>query len=106
MVTYYLDASNPQRLRRQTGTGAAQPVALGINVLQFAYDYLNAGGTISVNQRGACCPLTGLIPKGIRKVNIWTIAKADHRSRKSKKFYSNSIATSVTVQNLAYFNKY
>jgi prepilin-type N-terminal cleavage/methylation domain-containing protein len=110
MITYYLDTSKPQRLMKLVGTGApllgtppttpsnpAQPVALGINVLQFSYD-LSDGVTINVRSVAS--------PNLIRKVNLWMIATADHPSRKSRKYYSNTIATSLVVQNLAFFNKY
>jgi prepilin-type N-terminal cleavage/methylation domain-containing protein len=104
MITYYLDNSNPQKLMRlvgsgYAGTGTAQPVALGINVLQFSYS-LSPPATPTDPTR------TVVAPNTIRKVNLWMIANADHRARISQKYYSNSIATSVTIQNLAYFNRY
>jgi prepilin-type N-terminal cleavage/methylation domain-containing protein len=99
MITYYLDTSNPQKLMRKVGTGPAQAVALGINVLQFAFS-LSPPATPTDPTRTVAAPNT------IRKVNLWVIAIADHMNRKSLKYYSNSIATSVTVQNLAYFNRY
>jgi prepilin-type N-terminal cleavage/methylation domain-containing protein len=109
MITYYLDTSKPQRLMRLVGTGApllgtppttpsqpAQPVALGINVVQFSYDL--SDGTVNTR--------TVTSPNLIRKVNLWMIATADHPARKSKQYYSNTIATSLVIQNLAFFNKY
>jgi hypothetical protein len=106
MITYYLDNSDLQvwKLMRlvgsgYAGTGTAQPGALGINVLQFPFS-LSPPATPTDPTRTAAAPNT------IRKVNLWMIAKADHRARMSQKYYSNSIATSVTIQNLAYFNKY
>jgi hypothetical protein len=100
MTTYYLDTSTPQRLMRQVGTGTPQPVALGINILQFSYDVYSNTGQVTPNQR------TGINPNQIREVNLWTIAEADHKNRGTGRYYSNSIATSVVIQNLAYYNKY
>jgi len=98
MVTYYLDTSSPQRLMKQVAASPAQPVSVGINVLEFSYSLSPPGTPDPTRNVGA--------PNQIRKVNMWVIAKSDHPSRKSGRYYSNSIATSVVVQNLAYFNKY
>ncbi len=118
MTTYYLD--NHSRtptwmLMKQVGTGAPltgspptvssnppQPVAMGINVLQFSYS-LSPAAEPTDPTRTFVSPYT---PNTIRKVNLWLIAQADHRNRKSGLYYTNSIATSVTAQNLAYYNKY
>lgn len=106
MITYYVDNSSPQqRLMRLVGSGcasctAAQPVALGIVVLQFSYSF-SPLATPTDPIRG---PFTN--PNQIRKVNVWVIAKADHPNRKSRLYYTNSIATSVAIQNLAYYNQY
>ena len=110
MVSYYLDnTSTPEKLMRLVGTGApltgtpatpsqpAQPVALGINSLQFTYDLLD-GTTVNV--------ATTTTPNNIRKVNLSVTATADHPNRKTKRYYSNTINTAVTVQNLAYTNKF
>ena len=98
MTTYYLDTSSPQRLMKQVGAAGAQPVSVGIDVLQFAFSLSPPGVPDPTRIVGA--------PNQIRKVNMWLIAKGDHPSRKSGLYYSNSIATSVVVQNLAYYNKY
>jgi hypothetical protein len=100
MITYYLDTSTPRRLMRQVGAGTPQPVALGIDVLQFSYDYYDNLGAVTANQR------TVPAPNQIRNVNLSVTAKADHPARKSRRYYSNTITTSVVIQNLAYFNKY
>jgi hypothetical protein len=100
MVTYYLDTSTPQqRLMRQLGTATAQPVALGINVLQFSYS-LDPPATPTDPTRSPATLNT------IRKVNLWVVAKADHPNRKSGRYFANSIATSVAIQNLAYSNQF
>jgi uncharacterized membrane protein len=117
MITYYLD--NVTRapywmLMKQVGTGApmkgnpavqsipAQMVAMGINVLQFSFSLSpTAAPTDPTRTFGAAYP-----PSTIRKVNLWLIAKADHLNRKTGTYYTNSIATSVVAQNLAYYNKY
>jgi len=124
MVTYFLDTSTPRRLMRLVGTGCTNPpvatcpaastggpqaVALGINVLQFAYStspLSNPDPTDKVPAVGPCTPSPCPGPAQIRKVNLWMIAEADHRNRGTGQYYSKSIATSVTIQNLAYFNKY
>lgn len=109
MVTYYLDNSTkPYRLMKQylikTATNLPQPVALDINVLQFSYSLYPACDTPSDPCRSITDPLQG--PNNIRKVNLWAVGQADHPNRKTGRYFSNSIATSVTVQNLAYYNKY
>lgn len=116
MVTYYLDLTmntlNPSvpnhKLLKQVLTnpfgGASnppQPVALGINVLQFAYS-LQGGCTTPSDP----CRMPGTLENAIRKVNVWAIGQADHPSRRTGRYFSNSIAISVTVQNLSYSNKY
>jgi type II secretory pathway pseudopilin PulG len=98
MVTYYLDTSTPPRLMKQSIMGAAQPVALGIPVLQFSYSLSPPGSPDPTDNPAS--------PNTIRKANLWMIAEADHRNKGSGQFYSKSIALSVTVQNLAYFNRY
>jgi prepilin-type N-terminal cleavage/methylation domain-containing protein len=100
MITYYLDTATPPRLMRQEGAFTAQPVALGITVLQFSYDYYDVSGAVSANQRIVPAP------NQIRSVNLSVTAEADHPARKSRRYYSNAINTSLTIQNLAYFNKY
>jgi prepilin-type N-terminal cleavage/methylation domain-containing protein len=118
MTTYYLD--NVSRaptwmLMKQVGTGAPltgtpptvpsqppQPVAMGINVLQFAYSLYPAAEPTDPTRTF----VGSYTPKTIRKVNLWLIAKADHPNRKSGLYYTNSAATSVTAQNLAYYNQY
>jgi hypothetical protein len=79
---------------------AAQPVALGINVLQVSYSFSPLATPLDPIRN----PTTNL--SQIRKVNVWVIAKADHPNRKSGLYYTNSIATSVAIQNLAFQNKY
>jgi prepilin-type N-terminal cleavage/methylation domain-containing protein len=99
MVTYYLDTSTPPRLMRQVGTGTAQPVALGIGVLQFSYSLSPPATPVDPTR-------TVATPNQIRKVNLWVIAIADHKNLGTGRYYSNSIATSAVIQNLAYYNKY
>jgi hypothetical protein len=99
MITYYVNAANPPQLMRQVGTSAAQAVALGVNLLQFSY---------SLSPPAVPTDPTNLVgnPNQIRKVNLWVNAQADHPNRSTGQYYSNSIKTSVVVQNLAFFNKY
>jgi len=84
---------------RQVGTSAAQPIATGINLLQFSY---------SLSPPATPFDPTNVVgnPNQIRKVNLWVNAQADHPSRRTRQYYSDSIKTSVVVQNLAFFNKY
>jgi len=99
MISYYVNASNPPRLMRQVGTSAAQPIGVGINLLQFSY---------SLSPPATPTDPTNVVgnPNQIRKVNLWVNAQADHPSRRTRQYYSDSIKTSVVVQNLAFFNKY
>jgi prepilin-type N-terminal cleavage/methylation domain-containing protein len=118
MTTYYLDNASRApiwMLMKQVGTGAPmtgapptvpsqppQPVAMGINVLQFAYS-LSPPAVPTDPTRTFVAPYT---PNTIRKVNLWLTAMADHPNRKSGLYYTNSMGTSVTAQNLAYYNQY
>jgi len=70
--------------------------------LQFAYS-LSPAAVPTDPTRTFVAPYT---PNTIRKVNLWLIAKADHPSRKTGLYYTNTAATSVVAQNLAYYNKY
>lgn len=118
MTTYYLDnvsRASTWMLMKQVGTGAPltgtpptvpsvtpQAVAMGINVLQFAYS-LSPAAVPTDPTRTFVAPYT---PNTVRKVNLWLIAKADHPNRKNGLYYTNTAATSVVAQNLAYYNKY
>jgi hypothetical protein len=99
MITYYLDTSTPPRLMRQLGTSPGQPVAMGISVIQFSYSLSPPATPVDPTR-------TVTAPNQIRKVNLWLIGVADHKNPSNGEYFSNSIATSVVVQNLAYYNKY
>jgi len=45
-------------------------------------------------------------PSKIVKVNLMIGAVSDHKSRKTGRYYSDMIHTSVTIQNMAFVNKY
>jgi type II secretory pathway pseudopilin PulG len=101
LVTYYLDTSTPRRLMRIVGAGPNAPpraVALGVNLLQFSYSTSPPGVPDPTNN-----PAT---PNQIRKVNLYIEAEGDHKNLGTGQLYSNYITTSVTVQNLAYYNRY
>ncbi len=122
MTTYYLDnATRPGywMLMKQLGTGAPvtvsggvsvqknppQPVAMGINVLQFAFSCNTAANCSSASP--ALDPTrTPTDPGDIRMVNLWLTAIASHPNRKTGTYFTNSIGTTVTDQNLAYYNQY
>ncbi len=117
MTTYYLDnvtRSPYWMLMKQVGTGAPvtvsgsvsvqsnppEPVAMGINVLQFAFSCTSTPCTPTDPTR------TPANPSDVRKVMMWVTAIASHPNRKTGTYFTNSIATSVTAQNLAYYNQY
>ncbi len=117
MTTYYLDnvtRSPYWMLMKQVGTGAPvsvsgslsvqsvgpQPVAMGLNVLQFAFSCTSAPCTPTDPTRSPANP------SDIRKVMLWMTAIASHPNRKTGTYFTNSMATSVTAQNLAYYNQY
>jgi prepilin-type N-terminal cleavage/methylation domain-containing protein len=117
MTTYYLDNATRApywMLMKLIGTGAPMtgtpavqsnpptPVAMGINVLQFSFS-LSPPAEPTDPTRTFVAPYT---PNTIRKVNLWMIAQADHKNRKTGTYFTNSVATSVTAQNLAYYNQY
>ncbi len=117
METYYLDnvtRSPYWMLMKQVGTGAPvtvtggvsvqstppEPVAMGVNVLQFAFSCTSTPCTPTDPTR------TPANPSDIRKIMLWMTAIANHPNRKTGTYFTNSIATSVTAQNLAYYNQY
>jgi hypothetical protein len=102
MITYYLDNSNPAHpysLMRELGNSAPNPVGYGINNLQLTYD-LSAGGAGNTNLPSPANP------NQISKVNLWLSAISSHALRRSRQYYSNSIASAITLRNLEYVNKY
>jgi len=118
MTTYYLDnATRPGywMLMKQMGTGAPmtgtpavqsnapQPVALGINVLQFAFSCNTAANCSATSLDPTRAPTD---PSDIRMVNLWLTAIANHPNRKTGTYFTNSIGTTVTDQNLAYSKEY
>lgn len=122
MTTYYLD--NKTRpgywmLMKLLGTGAPvtvtagvsvesnppQVVAMGINVMQFAYS-CNTASNCSAASPALDPTRTPTDPSDIRLVNLWLTAIASHPNRKTGTYFTNSIGTTVTDQNLAYYNQY
>ena len=103
MTTYYLNtAATPPQLMRISGSGAAstggaQAVALGIRIFQVSYD-LNDG---TANQR-----IGSFNANNIMNANLSITGVADHPNRKSRQYYTDTINTQITLQNLAYTNKY
>jgi len=116
MVTYYLDTSIPnhQLMRvtpQQFQAGTPQVMARGINVLQFAYSLSPPASPTdpdgwATTDSTSTPPWTTYAPNTIRKVCLWIIATADHPNPGTKQVYTKEIATSLTIQNLAYYNKY
>jgi Tfp pilus assembly protein PilW len=122
MTTYYLDNTTRQgywMLMKQLGTGAPvtttggvavqsnppQVVAMGVNVMQFAYSCNTASNCSTASP--ALDPIrTPTDPSDIRMVNLWFTAIANHPNRKTGTYFTNSIGTTVTDQNLAYYNQY
>lgn len=102
MVTYYIDNSKPAHpytLMRQLGADAPNAVAYGINNLQVTYD-LSTGGAGNTNLPNPANP------NQIRKVNLWLSAISPSPLRKSHRYYSNSLASAVTLRNLEYVNQF
>ena len=113
MITYYLDTSSPRKLMRIVTGQPNQPqtMALGINILLFSYSLSPAASPTDPNDYATSDsstppPWTNYVPNQIRKVNLSIIATADHANRGSKKVYTKEIDLPVTVQNLAYYNRY
>ncbi len=103
MVTYYLDNTVPgqPRLMRQVGYNnqpqAPLVVASYVTGLQFTYD-LSDGTTVNNSNP--------TFRNQIRKVNVAVTARSSRPLRKTNAFFSNTMATSIMVRNLAYSNKY
>lgn len=102
MITYYLDNSNPAHpytLMRELDNSAPNPVAYGIDNLQFTYD-LSTGGAGNTNLPSPPNP------NQISKVNLWISGISSHALRRSRQYYSNSVASAITLRNLEYVDKY
>ncbi|MGH9404764.1 MAG: PilW family protein [Terriglobia bacterium] len=127
MVTYFIDttstqhkcvsagASNPVEscpLMREVDASmelnpsSAEPVvAFGISNLQFAYD-LTTGGAGTSGLSGLIPYTSPFTPSEVGKVDLSISAISPSTLRKSRRYYSNTFDTSVTVRNLEYVNQF
>lgn len=114
MVTYYIDATNPDlpRLVRRLNMREGRVVAVGLDNLQFSYDLVD-GITNPTNQED---PAT---PNQIRKVNIVVGARGRERSPlmvgqgevrdgdpRPDPFFRASLTSQVSLRSLALVDRY
>jgi hypothetical protein len=110
MVTYYLvasDNSNPPHqyvLMRQLDDATAYAVAYGINSLQFSYDFSDGTDTDIRDPNPTEYPGQGSNQVRTVLVDLSTIS-SEPMSYQGQ-YYSNSVATSVTIRNLEYVNQF
>lgn len=116
MISYYLDATtdatNPRLVRRLNGD-PGRAVAFAIDNLTFSFDIAD-GATNPANVRmdandlgggGACSP-SPCFPNQVRKINVFLGGRSRHRFAASGDFLRNSLATQVSLRNLAFVDRY
>lgn len=110
MITYYLEAtdnSNPPHqyvLMRQLDDATPNAVAYEINSLQFSYDFSDGTDTDIRNPNPALYPGQG--SNQIRTVLVDLSTISNEPMSYQGQYYSNALATSVTIRNLEYVNQF
>lgn len=104
VITYYLDASDPNstRLMRQAGGQPPVPVAENVEDLQITYDIYDENTAIAT----ADLPGAGGTPNQIRKVNIALSTRSPVRTLLGRDFQRISLTTSIGPRNLTYRDRY
>jgi type IV pilus assembly protein PilW len=109
VVSYFIDASDPNepRLMRQLNAAPAVPVAVNIENLQITYDVINTAtsvATADLDSPADAVPAAS--PNDVRKVNVVVTARSPVRGLFRRGFERMTLATSVSVRNLGWFDRY
>ncbi|MDA2924798.1 prepilin-type N-terminal cleavage/methylation domain-containing protein [Acidobacteria bacterium AH-259-L09] len=104
VITYYLDASDPNstRLMRQVSGQPPVPVAENVEDLQITYDIYDENTAIAT----ADLPGAGGTPNQIRKVNIALTTRSAVPTLVGRDFQYISLTTSIGPRNLTYRDRY
>ena len=104
VITYYIDASDPDspRLMRQVGGKPPVPVAENVEDLQITYDIFDeTAGAATADLVDA-----GGTPNLIRKTNITLTVRSPVESLLGREFQYVSLTTSVGSRNLTFRDRY
>ena len=104
VVTYYLDASDPDstRLMRQVNAYPPGPVAEDVEDLQFTYDIFDDNTAIAT----ADLPDAGGSPNQIRQSNITLKVRSSAKGMMGQDIHRVALTTSVGPRNLTYRDRY
>jgi len=105
MISYYIDrVADPAlpRLMRRVNGGQARAIALGVENLQFSYDFVDSVGN-PTNQEGI--PVANSANQ-IRKVNLFMSARSMDINNHTGTFYRNSVATQIGLRSLSFMDRY
>jgi hypothetical protein len=102
VVSYFIDAADPNepKLMRQVNGHPAVPVALDIENLQISYDIVDTAGMATADLGNPASP------NQIRKVNLELGARSPLRGLFRRGFERVTLATSVSIRNLGWFDRY
>jgi prepilin-type N-terminal cleavage/methylation domain-containing protein len=109
IVSYFIDDTDPNepRLMRQVNANAAVPVALNVENLQITYDVINLATSLAsanLSDPSLASPPAG--PNQIRKANIVVTTRSPVRGLFRRSFNRMTLATSVSIRNLGWFDRY
>jgi prepilin-type N-terminal cleavage/methylation domain-containing protein len=122
MVTYYVDATNPQdpQLIRQVnypgypaGAPVNPPLAIAdvIENLGFSYDITSSTdpvGTYTTGPGNAATPILPDTPDQIRAVNVFLAGRSEqaYESLSTPQFLRNNLSTQVSIRSLSFTNQF
>ncbi len=104
VVTYYIDASNPDALRlmRQVNAHPPQVAAFNIENLQMSYDIFDQNSSTVTNALSDA----GGTPNQIRKINMSVGARSPGESLFQRGYERLTLTTSVSPRNLRFRDLY
>lgn len=104
MITYFVDntdATSP-KLMRIINNGAARPVALDVEDLQFTFDLVDGYN----NPSGVAEPPIGNSPAQIRKVNLSLTTRPREREQRTGRYQYQTLTTQVALRSLSFIDRY
>ena len=104
VVTYYIDASNPDALRlmRQVNAHPSQVAAFNVENLQLSYDIFDQNSSTVTNDLSDA----GGTPNQIRKINLSLGARSPGEALFQRGYERLILTTSVSPRNLRYRDLY
>ena len=104
MVTYYIDASNPDALRlmRQVNAHPSQVAAFNVENLQMSYDIFDQNSSTVTNDLSDA----GGTPNQIRKINMSLGARSPGELLFQRGYERLILTTSVSPRNLRFRDLY